>query len=69
MAGIIYEVIEGVHKDRIATVSNKQESKVLSAGKVHAYFFDAEHNPVLRDGKHVNGLISLDKLKQKGFYD
>lgn len=69
MAGMMYEVIDGKRKGCIAAVSNKQESKIVSLGKVHAFFFDEKEKAILEDGKHVNNIISLDKLKQIGFYD
>jgi hypothetical protein len=69
MAGIYFEVIDGKRKGKKCHAENKQEQKVLSLGKLHVYFFDELGNPIVEDGRHVNGLISLDKLKMMGFYD
>lgn len=67
--GIICEVIDGPRKGQRASVANDQQPAFLKAKKVHAFFFNSDESPILQDGKHVNGLISLEKLKQIGFYD
>lgn len=67
--GIICEVTDGLRKGMIAQVSNEQEPEVVKAKKVRAYFFKDIDTPYLDNGRHVNGLIGPEKLKQIGYYD
>ena len=69
MPGIYFEVTGGKREGKKATAESKQESKVLALGKLHVFFFHEDGKPIVEDGKHVNGLISLDKLKMFGYYD
>lgn len=69
MPGKICEVIDGVDKGKHASVNKDQESQVVALGKVHVFFYDENDSPLLQDGRHVNGLISLNKLSTIGFYD
>jgi len=69
MPGKICEVIDGIHKGKTVSVDKEQEPAIVALGKVHVFFFDDKEKPMLKDGKHVNGLISLNKLQTKGFYD
>lgn len=68
MAGIMYEVTDGKRKGCIVSVSNKQDAKILAMGKVHAFFFDEKQDPIIENGRQVNNIISLNKLKKIGFY-
>ena len=69
MPGMYFNVIDGKRKGKKASADSKQEQKVLALGKLHVFFFDEQGKAIIEDGKHVNGMISLDKLKMMGYYD
>lgn len=69
MPGKICDIISGGRTGQVAFVSNKQERAFLDKGKVHAYFFDKDKQALLNDGKHLNGLIAIHRLKVIGLYD
>ena len=69
MPGKYFEVVAGGRIGQIASVDNKQEKAVSDKGKVHAFYYDMNMEPLVNDGKHLNGLIGKDRLKFIGFYD
>lgn len=69
MPGRICEIISGGRQGQRAFVSNTQEKQFTDKGKVHAFFFDKENHAILDNGRHMNGLIAEERLKNIGFYD
>lgn len=69
MPGKICDIISGGRQGQIAFVDNRQNQKFLDIKKVHAYFFDKDNQPIVMDGKYLNGLIGVERLKVTGFYN
>ena len=69
MPGRYFNIIAGGREGQIASVENKQEKAITDKGKVHAFYYDYDMNPICNDGKHLNGLIGKDRLKFIGYYD
>ena len=69
MPGKYFDIIAGGRMGQIASVENKQEKAITDKGKVHAFYYDSDMNPLVNDGKHLNGLIGKDRLKFIGYFD
>lgn len=68
--GIAFEVIDGVHKGKMAIARHaKQRKEFQQIKRLYVEFYEPDWKPVLLDGKKVVGLIQAAFLKQIGMVD